>query len=91
MQKGGLGRRKTNTHNLHTEQTHSEGYTLLWGSVGRHWPLPHDMVPLVDLAHHAHWVLLSLVVLSGTTRRHVILLGWRLLMHHGACGTPIKS
>lgn len=48
--------------------------TLLWGSVGRHWPLPHDMIPLVDLANHAHWVLLSLVVLSTTTRRHVILL-----------------
>lgn len=64
---------------------------MLWGSVGRHWPLPHDMVPLADLAHHAHWVLLSLVVLSATTRGHVILLGGRLLVHHGACGTPRKE
>lgn len=60
------------------------GITLLRGSVGRHWPLPHDMVPLVDLAHHGHWVLLSLVVLCTTTRRHVILLRGRLLVHHGA-------
>lgn len=60
------------------------GITLLWGSVGRHRPLAHDVVPLVDLAHHAHWVLLSLVVLSTTTRRHVILLRGRLLVHHGA-------
>lgn len=58
--------------------------TLLWGSVGGHWPLPHDMIPLVDLAHHAHWVLLPLVVLAPTTRWHVILLGGRLLVHHGA-------
>lgn len=85
MQDGGLGRRKTNTHNLHTRQTHSEGYTLLWGSVRRHWPLPHHMVPLVDLTHHSHRVLLPLVVLCGSTRRHVILLGGRLLVHHRAC------
>lgn len=88
MQEGGLGKRKTNAHNLHTSQTHSEGNTLLWGSVGRHRPLPHDMVPLVDLAHHTHWGLLPLVVLSTTTRRHVILLRGRLLVHHGACGAP---
>lgn len=66
------------------------GYTLLGGSVGRHGPLAHDMVPLVGLAHHAHWVLLTLVVLCTTTRRHVILLRGRLLVHCGACCTPTR-
>lgn len=60
------------------------GVTLLWGPIGWHWPLPHDVVSLVDLAHHAHWVLLTLVMLPATTGRHVILLGGRLLVHHGA-------
>lgn len=60
------------------------GVTLLWRSVGRHWPLPHDVVSLVDLTHHAHGVLLSLIMLSTTTRRHAILLGGRLLVHHWA-------
>lgn len=91
MQEGGLGRRKTDTHNLHTGQTHSEGYTLLGRSVRWHWPLPHDMIPLVNLAHHSHWVLLSLVVLPTTARGHVVLLGRRLLVHHGACSAPTKS
>lgn len=70
--------------------THFDSCTLLRRSVGRHWPLPHDMVSLVNLTHHAHGVLLSLVVLSTTTRRHVILLGGRLLVHHGACDTEVR-
>lgn len=66
---------KRPTLTTRTQKRHTlKGSTLLWGSIGRHWPLPHDMVPLIDLANHAHWVLLSLVVLSPTTGRHVILL-----------------
>lgn len=63
--------------------THSDGFTLLRRSVRRHRPLPHDVVALVNLAHHAHGVLLSLVVWPGTTGGHVVLLGGGLLVHHG--------
>lgn len=59
---------------------------MLWGSVRGHGPLPHDMVAWVDLTHHAHWILLALVVLPATPRGHVVLLGGRLLVHHGAWG-----
>ena len=52
----------------------SEGDTLLRGSVRWHGPLAHDMVPLGDLAHHTHGVLLALVVLAGATRGHIVLL-----------------
>ena len=60
--------------------------TLLWGSVRGHGPLPHDMVARVDLTHHAHGILLALVVLPATPRGYVVLLGGRLLVHHGAWG-----
>lgn len=56
--------------------------TLLWGSVRWHWSLAHDMVALVDLPHHAHGVLLSLVMLPSATRGHIVLLGGGLLVHH---------
>lgn len=45
--------------------------------------MPHHVVPL---AHHAHGVLLALVVLPATSRGYVVLLGGRLLVHHGAWG-----
>lgn len=82
---------KKGRHSQLAHGRHTDRYTLLRGSVRGHWPLSHHMVPLVDLAHHAHWVLLSLVMLSCTTRRHVILLGGRLLVHHGSCWAPWRE
>lgn len=56
--------------------------TLLRWPVRGHGSLAHDVVALVHLAHHAHGSLLALVVLSTTTRGHIVLLGRRLLVHH---------
>lgn len=83
--------KKKGRHSRLAHGRHTDRYTLLRGSVRGHWPLSHHMVPLVDLPHHAHWVLLSLVMLSCTTRRHVILLGGRLLVHHGSCWAPWRE
>lgn len=66
---------------------HCNVLTLLWRPVGRHWPLAHDVVALVHLAHHAHGILLTLVVLPAATRGHVVLLGRWLLVHHGTCSS----
>lgn len=56
--------------------------TLLGRPVGQHGSLPHDVVALAHLPHHGHGVLLALVMRSSTWG-HVVLLGGRLLVHHG--------
>lgn len=72
---------RSTIHSFHPTDT--DGFTLLWRSVWWHGPLSHDVVALVNLAHHAHRVLLSLIVLSSTTRGHAVRLGGGLLVHHG--------
>lgn len=53
----------------------------MWWPIGGHRPLSHNMI---TLTHHAHGILLALVMLcTATSGRDVVLLGGCLLVHYG--------